>query len=182
MKGKIWVKSMFQAYNYINRVVHSIDKQVVDRGVSSHLSYDCGQTLKTAEMIMELIERKRHLNCVKNLVDECLHFISLKSSKILVLRFFDKQTEEEVGQLIGVSRRTVQRMLDKAYGECYLYFVKQGYSDELLNKYLENESWLIDIYNNNVDRIKTKIKKEDMKISKKNTVKTPHTLTSALWA
>jgi len=181
MKGKIWVRSMFQAYNYINRVVKSIDKQVISKGVSSHFPYGYGQTLSTAELIMELIERKRHLNCVKYLVEDSLQFISPQSSKVLVLRFMDKQTDEEIAKLLNVSRRTVQRMMDKALGECYLYFIKQGYTTEVLEKYLEDETWLIDIFNHNVDKIRLKIKKADIKIPQKINSKITHAMASNLW-
>ena len=108
MKGKIWVRTLLQAYNYINRMVRVVDKQVINKGASSHFSYGYGQTLSTMDAIMELTERKRRLNCVKHLIEDSLQFIPAESSKILVLRFLDKQTDKEIGKLLGIDRKSTR--------------------------------------------------------------------------
>ncbi len=154
MKGKIWAKTILQAYNYVNRIIKSIDKMVVERSAASHYSFGYADTLRVAEAIMELIERKRHLICMKNLVEDSLQFMEPESSKLLVLRFIDKQSPEKIAELTGASVRSVHRNLDKALAQCSAGFVRQGYTASQLEEYLKEERWLVGMFNANVDRIK----------------------------
>lgn len=82
MKGKIWAKTILQAYNYVNRIIRSIDKMVVERSAASHHSFGYADTLRVAEEIMALIERKRHLICMKHLVEDSLQFMEPGSNQI----------------------------------------------------------------------------------------------------
>lgn len=165
MKGKIWIKSMLEAYNYIGRVVGAIDKRVLNKGVKSHFTFGYNETLGAVDAILFLVERKRKLSAIKFLIEDSLKVISQKSAKTLMLRFMDKLTDQEIANVLKVSKRTVQRMLDKALGECYLAFLRQGYSAEVLQEYLKDDKWLVGIYNNNL--YKSKLRKDLQKIPPK---------------
>ncbi len=154
MKGKIWAKTILQAYNYVNRIIRSIDKMVVERSAASHHSFGYADTLRVAEEIMALIERKRHLICMKHLVEDSLQFMEPGSSKLLMLRFIDKQSVDSIAELTSSSVRSVHRNMDKALAHCAAGFVRQGYPVAELEEFFKDECWLVGMFNANIDKIK----------------------------
>lgn len=170
MKGKIWVKSMLEAYNHINKVIKTIDKQVIDKGVKSHFTFGYVETMEVMDAIIELERRKQKLVCIKNLVEDSLKTIPRQSAEILALRFIDKLSDSEIAKLLKVSKRTFFRILDKALGDCYVAFLRLGFNCEYLERQLENEKWLVSFYNQNVDKKTQKKKLKFSNISNKASV------------
>ncbi len=160
MKVKILVKSLLDAYKYLGRIVESIDKQVIDKGMNSHYTIGFSETLDTFNLVIELVERKRRLCCLKYLIEEGLVSIPQKSAKLLTLRYFDCMNDSEIGRFLKQSKRTIQRLMEKACGEFYLSLVNKGYNYINLKEYLKGEKWLSHIFKeNNKKSRKEKIEK-----------------------
>lgn len=160
MERKIWSKTILQAYNYINRICNVIDKHVVEKSSMSHLnSYGYDDTILLTESIIDLIERKRNLLELKYLVEDAVAFLDDDLRKAAVLCFFDRRTANEIADMLNISSRTVNRLLDKVAKKCYVYFEKCGYNVEKLNRTYACEPWLIGMYNVNASRAHQPLKK-----------------------
>ena len=61
--------------------------------------------------VLEQIYRKRKLCVLKYLTEQSVKNIKKEHAKILVFKFFDKMSENEIMQLTGLSERTIHRKI-----------------------------------------------------------------------
>ena len=157
MKGRLWLKTILQSYNIVNMVNKAIDNRVNEQSIMSHLhTYGYDDTLELTETIINLIERKKNLLLIKSLVDDCLNFIDPEFSKLLVLFFIDRYSQVDIAKIFNLSRRTLQRRINKGLDMAVDFFIKNGYSYNVLEKMFAKESWLIGMYNDNVSKLSSK--------------------------
>ena len=168
MKGRVWVKTILQSYNFIARVNRTIDKQVADRSVMSHLfSFGYQDTLSLMESIIDLIERKQNLLKLKELVEDGFNFINPEHAKALMLTYIDEYNIDDISTLLNLSKRTLQRKINKALSEMFYFFNKNGYTIEYIEKKYEQEKWLVGAFNNNIDRMGSNYKNYRIEIENK---------------
>lgn len=157
MEGKFLMKTLFESYGEISRVISVIDRKVLHRGVNSHSSVGYAKTLDTMNDILNLVIRKRELAFVKNMISQSLTEIPLHLAKLLVLKYIEKQTDKMISKVCQIGTRTIHRRIDKAFKECYMVFVKEGYGKKEFEKLFANEKWLAGVYDYLCHKNKVKI-------------------------
>lgn len=166
MEGKFLMKTLFESYGEISRVISAIDRKVLHRGVHSHSAVGYVETLDTMNDILKLIIRKRELAFIKNLMSQSLTEMPLELAKLLVLKYIEKQKDKTISEVCKIGTRTVHRRLNKALKESYMFFVKEGYGKKEFEKLFAKEKWLSGVYDNL--RHKNKVKIETAKKLQKN--------------
>lgn len=142
MRRENWMRNVFQSYSSIDRVLHALDRQVVSIGVKSHSAFGFADTLQMVDKIMELTDKKKRLCALKLLMEDGTKAIKEDLGKVLVLRFFERLSEQEIANLVGLSLRTVHRKILIGLKECNFYFKSQGFSEEKLRKTFSNEPFV----------------------------------------
>ena len=143
MKEKNLMKSIISSYAYVNRVIKIINKNVLYKGINSCNTYGFYDTLSVMNEMAELVERKRKLQTLKELTEDCLKSLPEADSKVLILKFVEKFSNEKIGLLLNKSSRTVCRLFDKALLKAYDYFCQQGFNYLTLTKFLKSEKWIL---------------------------------------
>ena len=159
MKKLIWGKTLLEAYKYMNRLIKSIDRLVVDKGVHSHFSYNGeGKKKKKMEAIIDLIQRKKRLLVIKMLTEEGVKNLDEYNAKLLVRYYFDKVDTLTIANEVGESRRTVHRHINNAILDFMDKVNELGYTSKQIETMLENENWIVGIYNGFVAKYQHKDK------------------------
>ena len=152
MKTNQWAKTLLYTYKYLNRITDGIDK-LVDRSALNSFYY-CNNNQKINEVeavsnkIIDLIERKKRLVNIKVLVDKCLLSCDELSSQILIEKFIEDDISEDIAKRHNLNIRTYFRKQEGAESSFYACLVKMGYDDERLFKYLADERWILEVYDN----------------------------------
>lgn len=145
MKQKIWAKTLLNTYNCLETISSAIDKLVVTQGVNS--GKNTLTTMENAERIINLIQRKKLMVNLKVLTENVIASLNTTSSRILVMKYFDKVKPEICFELLEMSRRTFFRKTNRAIDEFALRLKQMGYNSEKLAEMLKNEHWIKEYYN-----------------------------------
>lgn len=148
MNFLIWSKSFLSIYNLIPNIVDGIDKLILLKGVnSSATSYGLkNSTIKQAESIINLSQKKINLINLKVLTDECLLNMSEKNSKLLILKYIDGLYADDIMQVLNLSRRTYFRRSKEALKEFQHLFYLKVINSNTIYKSFCNESFFEDIF------------------------------------
>ena len=155
MKKLIWAKTIFESYKYLSRLISSIDRLVMEKSVHSY-TVDSGEstTLAKMEAIIDLIQRKKRLLIVKWLVEESIKNTDRQEARILIKFYIDKVAIDELADEYKMNNRTLARRMNKYLRNCMDRIYDLGYKCEDFERLLENEGWIIGVYNSIVDRFK----------------------------
>lgn len=145
MKQKIWAKTLLTTYNCLEPISDAIDKLVISQGVNSC----CNNltTLENAEKIINLIQRKKNMVNLKVIIENVMASLEPQSARILIMKYFDKVKPEVCFSLLGLSRRTYFRKIDKAIDEFSIHLKNFGYTSETLEQILKKENWIKEYFN-----------------------------------
>lgn len=156
MKEQLWTQTIFDSYNNINTILRTIDKKVLSLGVNSYKTTNYGQdcTLELMETVIDLIERKKKILKLKQLVEDTLRNVSYNSAKLLVRRFLDKLSLSDIANEQGKSMGVTRRALHRAINEAYDYFCKDGFCAYNIERDYNTEKWLVGIYEKKYDALK----------------------------
>ena len=148
MKKLVWAKTLFESYKYINRLIKSIDRFVFEKSVHSYnFSVSEPTTLEKMEAVIDLIQRKKRLLTIKMLVEESIKNIDREDAKILVMFYFDKIDVCRLLEKTGLNKRTLYRHMNKSLLECMDKIKDLGYGVLDLDLLLDNEGWIVGVYN-----------------------------------
>lgn len=156
MKEQLWTQTILDSYNNINTILKTIDKRVLSLGINFYKTTNYGQdsTLELMEAVIDLIERKKRILKLKQLIEDTLRNVSYNSAKLLVRRFLDKlslkELANELGKSIGVTRRALRRAINEAYD----YFCKCGFCVYNIEQAYNSEKWLVGIYEKKYEALK----------------------------
>ena len=152
MKNNIWGKTILSVSKYLDRVSNSIDKLVKQNAFNSF--YFVGQNqaqnavFAVADRILELTERKKKLINIRVLADKALLECDRGSAQILIERYMDGDSSQEIAVRHNLNIRTYFRHLLSAEEKFCAIMTKLGYNDKKLETYLAGEKWIMEIYNN----------------------------------
>lgn len=153
MKKLVWAKTLLSSYKYLSRVIKSLDRLVVERSAKSHSAGWYGMTtMEQIEQIIDLIQRKKRLQTVKMLIEESLKNIERSSAKILVKYFVSNVDLGDLADEYGVNRRTMSRRINAMSLTMIDKICDLGYGIDKIQLLLENEGWIIGIFNKNASR------------------------------
>ncbi len=160
MKEKNWMRTVFTAYSTIDKVLKAIDKQVLSESLSSTSTFGAEDTLKLADSVLDKIHRKRKLCVLKYLTEQSVKSIKEENAKVLIFKFFDELSDEEICDILKISSRTLHRKIASGLNECYAFFVKNNCNASTLEKCFGDEGFLRGIYSRVTRKTKERKKEE----------------------
>ena len=144
MKDKIWAKTLLNSYTCLERLSSAIDGMVMATGL--HSSYGYNATMTSANHIINLISRKKLLINLKVLIETVIEKMPVNFARILVLKYFDKVKSQDIAKVMEISNRTYFRRLQQSV-DCFSKGLKkEGFSSEIIEKMVENEWWISNVY------------------------------------
>ncbi len=149
MQNHIWGKTLLSIYRYLDRVADAIDSLIEKQAVqtSSMLGNDAltHNTLSLANKIIDLSERKVKLINIKLLTEKALSVIDEKGAKILIMKYFDNASVDEIMSSFSLSRRTYFRRIAEMEAAFEFGCSRFGFPMERLDDYLSTETWIINL-------------------------------------
>ncbi len=150
MKEKILIKSVLEGYHFMDKIIKKLDANVLTKGINSYHTQGTNETLNLVDDLMHLTFRKQKLLTIKRLIEDCVKVLPERVSKVIMLKYIDCFKNADIAKMLGVSSRTVSRILEKGISDVALFFYANGFSYFNLRNYLIDESWLIEIYDNHI--------------------------------
>ena len=148
-KNLTWGKTLLGVYKYLDIITNSIDELVYKRAHSSfhynNMYYN--STYNTANKIIELTIRKKKLKEIKILIEDVVAQMKDDDIRIISLLYFDLLKNTTVAQILQVSMRTFFRQKTIALQNFAKVLESLGYNHAKLITMLEDEKWLIELYN-----------------------------------
>ncbi|NLK17006.1 MAG: hypothetical protein GX304_00510 [Clostridiales bacterium] len=159
----VWSRTILTSLSHVKSVCRQIDRQVERRavvipGLSRGYDAENETTLKQAERLIELSERKKRTLNIVALCNEVFRKLSQPSRKILYYRYGLKKDNEYIAKLMNVSMRTYFRNLKKAIDEFTRVRDSMGYCDLTLDNLYEDDNWILKIKDRE-ERIRSKFDK-----------------------
>lgn len=146
MQNHIWARTLLTSYRFLDRISGAIDKIIEKKALASSwattASSMANSTLELADKIIELSERKVKLINLKLLVEKALKKISEKDAQILIAKYFDKLTPEQIMQQYSISRRSYFRHIQDGEMSFESACATIGYPTLKLESYLASEDWI----------------------------------------
>lgn len=149
MQNHVWGKTLLSVYRYLERIADAIDNIIEKKAVqtSSMLGSDAlsHNTLALANKIIDLSERKVKLINIKLLTEQALSAMDPKGAKILIMKYFDNASCEEILSALSLSRRTYFRRIGEMEAAFEASCAMFGFPMERLDSYLANEAWIMNV-------------------------------------
>jgi len=157
MRKLILGKTLLESYKSIPRIIRCIDKLVVESSAHSY-SLTCvrDDTMQKMQAVIDLIERKKRLVGIKLAVEEGIKNSPKLDAKILVRYYLDGVNTLVMADELGVNRRNVHRKINSATQNFVETLDSLGYTRERIKSFIQNEEWIVGIYNHYVDKFKHK--------------------------
>lgn len=149
MELRIWVKTFFSIYRWLERITKTIDDYVDLRAKMcfyKNLSCItmCG-THKAVNDITMLMNKKISLINIKCLVEKILHSLPEKSARFLILKYVEDKTFAEVAQVMKISERTALRWNTATLKSGAKILQTLGYTSSKILILIENQRWLLNM-------------------------------------
>lgn len=150
MKNNTWGKTILSVYKYLDRVSQAIDKLVKENAVNSFYFTGTNQSrngvMQVAQRILNLTERKKRLINIRVLADTVLLECERTSAQILIEKYMDGDSSQEIADRHNLNIRTYFRHLAAAEEKFSALMAKYGFTDKKLNEYLSDEKWIVEVY------------------------------------
>lgn len=156
---KYWSKSTLSIYRYLEKMVDSLDKLIMDISKHSNSGYlqKNNTTYSQTRKLIELIDRKRKMINLKVAVEDSLAGLGKIDRRILTLVFIDGVKSEQIAQLLGVSLRTFFRKKILALSKFNSQMIAKGFDLEFFVSEYAQEQWIMSVY----DECVSKYNKDD---------------------
>ena len=149
MELKVWVKTFFSIYRWLDKLAKVVDNYVSLRGVSCYYknlrSITLCATEKVATDITGLMNKKINLINIKVLCDKLLRALPENLARFVVAKYIDDHTFEEVAEILGVNIRTTMRWNLVSVEKSALLLEKWGYCQKKLLELLDYEKWIVEV-------------------------------------
>lgn len=145
-----WSKTLMEVYKYLDRIAGAIDKVFEKRAKSSFYATSKNMSANSAinltTSLINLIESKVKAINVKILIGNTLLSIPKQYGQILVYKYIDNKSSQEISEILNCSQRTYFRKLNDALFSFRAELLKQGFCDNKLYDMLKSESWILEVY------------------------------------
>lgn len=149
MKSNLWTKTILTVYKYLDRIADAIDKLIERQALNSYYDgYVNDGVIDIADKIIELSERKVKLINIKVLAENTLKKMEESSAQLLIEKYIDNDKGEVIAERHKLSTRTYFRRQKQAEDAFTAYMALQGFTESKLSKYISEESWIMEVYNN----------------------------------
>ncbi len=124
MNRKAIAYTLLKNYNSYEKLVEDMNRDVKNKAVKSHIitcslssGYQSVELL--TQKILDLIEKKRLIIACRILVLDTLYKMTDKEADILKMKFFSKNTYEEIGIKYNVAPSQARREVIKGFKKFY---------------------------------------------------------------
>ena len=152
----VWGKTLLSVYRYLERIAGAIDKIIMQSALGSAnivgQNYFYNNVYSITQKIIDLSERKVTIINLKLLIEEALASMDSKDALILIEKYIDGIKSKDIMQKHDISMRTVFRKIDSAIKGFVSALQKKGYTSAKLEKMLENEGWINNVYKRIADK------------------------------
>ena len=149
MNTNVWTKTTLSSYPYLIKIADAIDRIVERKALNSFYvsssNFASSNVYDVANNIIDLTQRKVVLINLKILVEDCLKKCDRLNAKILIAKYISKKKNKEIGELLGLSLRTLYRRLKLAERQYEFSLRELGYDSYRLKDFLKDEEWILDI-------------------------------------
>ena len=145
MESKIWSKTLLSIYRHLEPLTKNIDKIVSSQSVNSF--YGTDDVFSISNRIIEMTEKKILLINIRVLIDETLLSMDKEYAKVLILRYLDGCSNEQIKSLLELPERTMFRRLDKATVLFEKILFNHFKKFPKLFEDIKKDKWLMQIYN-----------------------------------
>lgn len=150
-KQIIWTKTILTVYRYLERICGAIDKIVLQSGLNSSNilgnNYFQNNIYAITDRIINLSQRKVTLINLKILTEEILMLLQPLDAQLLIEKYVDLQKCKSLSETHNIPLRTLFRKIASAEESFDSKLKIKGYSNEKLEKLLECEQWIKNVYN-----------------------------------
>lgn len=150
MKKYVWAKTLLSVYPYLEVVADDIDRQVDIIAKNSFyvtgVNFVTNSTSMVADNIIELSQRKVSLINIKVLIEKAFKECKSELAQILIQKYVDHDKSREIAESCNLSMRTYFRKLDEGLKAFAKSIAGQGFTDDKLKKYLQNEDWIMIVF------------------------------------
>lgn len=147
MQNNIWAKTILSSYRHLERLAGAIDIAIEKKALKAPTGFEsmADSTLKLADDIIELSERKIKYINLKVLTEKALKNLPPIEANMLIKRYIDRQSPEKIITIFNFARRTYFRKIAEAesafIGQCALL----GYSTKKLEEDYSQELWMMEL-------------------------------------
>ena len=145
-----WAKTLLLTYDCYEIVADSIDRYIEERGRASLYSTlmmaSANSSRAVCHELGRLMCKKVDLINLKVLVEQTLDRMTPRFARVLILRYFDDMTIEQIADVMGVTARTVSRNLGLAIEEMAEKLAEQGYTDKHLCGFCATNKWIMNLF------------------------------------
>lgn len=140
MNISIFGRALLNLYKYLEPMTVSIDKLIATK--TENFSVSMGENMESlSNEIINLTERKVSLINIKVLIDKAIARLSKGNKKMIILRYIDNMSINDLSELLGISQRTYFRKINSAFAAfCNMLAFENTLNKDLLSKYLR-ERW-----------------------------------------
>lgn len=152
MELKVWVKTFFSIYKWLDKLAKSVDGYVALRGVSCFYknlnSISLCNTEKVVRDITGLMNKKINLINIKHICDKMLCNLPEKFARFVIAKYVDNHTFEEVANILDINIRTAMRWNVAVVQQCQVFLQNWGYTESKILNLIDYEKWIIDVAKN----------------------------------
>ena len=146
MNKKALGETALISYNSAVALSEVIERAVNKKSILTASRELDGNLIRMFEHICTLLERKAYLKVFAACVEETVCSIDETQAKIVVLRFFDRLSHEQIYAALNMPRRTYFRKLEQAVEAVGKEMFSRHFSEKLCVRLFESEHWLKKLY------------------------------------
>ena len=156
MKNLELVKTLYEGYPYIVKVIPVMEKKVLAMGLSSGGigGYNTEEVCNLANAMLDMIERKKELTKIKKLIDKVVRNLPKKYARVMIGHYMQ---DMPLGEIAKVEKTTYGRMRTRYNNALDLskkMMQEVGYTDERILEVFKQEKWLRNMYEEKLLRSK----------------------------
>lgn len=136
MDNFVWGKTIIESYGDIIRMAETLQTMIKNLAYASanYTNNYNNNTLNLSEKILKMLDRKYDYCNLKVIIDETLKKLDENSRKILIMKYIDKMSLDEMSVILNVSRRTIDRRIITSINSFCIKLNQAGFD----NAYFEN--------------------------------------------
>lgn len=160
MKSLNLIKTLYESYPYIVKVVPVMEKKVLAMGLSSGGigGYNAEGICNLANAMLDMIDRKRQLEGIKRALDKVMQKLPKPYARIVIGYYLNSMPLGEIAKVEKTTYGRIRTRYNNALSDTKKILDSLGYTEERLVNIMKQEKWMRSLYEQRVTNTE-KIKK-----------------------